>query len=191
MKKYHVKYVPTNTPILNGDIVMTEGKRLAEIVSIGEDTGFSVVIYLDDETTDIEDSFEKVKLMLCSRDIKIGDFVWMDTPHEILQQKEVTKIDGDKLFFKNDGENYCLLKYCSKVVGEISSGAKWVKENDEFDEEEIKRDVLVKEWDPEAEENEYTHYHPKGDQVFVLGKFEKLIKESPIEILCNQCETFH
>jgi hypothetical protein len=145
-------------------------------------------------------AYEKVELFLCSRDILIGDTLkagkgmnidlyvgavnGMTTYHVIEQQ------GPSKGYHSPVAYNPECYPEAVKVIASISLEAKWIKEGDEFDENQIKRDVLVKEYDSESEECEYTYYHPEGDQEFKLGKFEDFIKEYPIKIKCPCCNTF-
>jgi hypothetical protein len=65
---------------------------------------------------------KRVKLFLCSRDIKVGD-KYLTAPD---YSKERTCEDTSYSF-----DN------CLKIIGEISPEATWVKDGDEFDENEV------------------------------------------------------
>lgn len=65
---------------------------------------------------------KKVNLFLCSRDIKHGD--------------KYHDYAGSPVF-THDEDDPMLDKDCFKIIGEISPNATWVKEGDEFDEEDI------------------------------------------------------
>lgn len=95
-----------------------------------------------------ETQYEHVKLFLCSRDIQVGDKVYMNDSRfsepiivgsflingehrvgwypEGFQVNTERKLQGVKGF-----GNY------GKVIGEISPDATWAKEGDEFDEDKI------------------------------------------------------
>ena len=68
---------------------------------------------------------QPVKLFLCSRDIQVGDEYYTSD-----FQKYKTPLEPDEDFFKGNNDRF-------KVIGEISPNAKWVKEGDEFDENQI------------------------------------------------------
>lgn len=151
-----------------------------------------------------ETEFEHIKLFLCSTDIQVGDNMLLPPDYKLLADGNYKDVVGcssisEKVYhftapcifggtvhggiFKSDKP--------IKIIGEISPDAIWVKEGDKFEEGDIKRDVLVKEYDGEDESWEYTHYHPKGNDIFKIGKYEKLICENPIKIKCSTCKTFH
>lgn len=65
---------------------------------------------------------QKVKLFLCSRDIQVGDTVHYPLNNYIPVQWLGGNLTGHEF----------------KVIGEISPNAIWVKEGDEFDEDQIK-----------------------------------------------------
>lgn len=66
------------------------------------------------------------KPYLCSKDIQVGDLVFVPNEEEA---GNVTD-DTDLTYWKE--------KNSYKVIGEISPEATWVKEGDEFDEEDFK-----------------------------------------------------
>jgi len=135
-------------------------------------------------------------LSLCSRDIQIGDEVWeegIDSPIG----EEVLKIAHDGIYGNvaiyrlEDGSqtsDFCTNLF--KVIGEISKAARWVKEGDEFDEDQIQRDILTKWYAGEDDYTEYCHYHPKGNEKFVCASDEEFICEHPIKIICPCCGDF-
>ena len=73
----------------------------------------------------------KVELFLCCRDIQVGDTIY--TGDSYLNGITITK----EVF-----QTYTSIKGLTnphfKVIGKISKKAIWVKENDEFDEEELR-----------------------------------------------------
>lgn len=110
----------------------------------------------------------KVKLFLCSRDIQVGDKV-----NEGVIVDSIEMGSGENHYPKelivwhvNKDDNsikyWLKLKDCFKVIGEISSDAIWVKEGDEFEEEEIHRRFAPREW-------------PTGT----------------VALRCSTCKTFH
>lgn len=101
--------------------------------------------------------FRKVKLFLCSRDIQVGDEVRlgnMGNTHGIADEHN---------YLKNLG--------AFKVIGEISQEATWVKEGDEFDEEQIR----WKTWNKydysliPLNKIEWEHWNPEGAIFAVIG----------------------
>lgn len=112
MKKYFVKFVPIEGEIKEGDWYKSKFRT--------ENKFFHYEQWKDDRTTYFgfdakEDVICKVKLFLCSRDVP---------PH--YSNPHVEYYDG----VKEENRYY--------VAGEISPGAIWVKEGDEFDEDEVK-----------------------------------------------------
>ncbi len=62
------------------------------------------------------------KFCLCTRDIQVGDWVTFDNGQEMFADADILNA------LKKDG---------FKVLGVISPAAKWVKEDDEFDDDEV------------------------------------------------------
>ena len=79
----------------------------------------------------INTEWQAVKLFLCSRDIQVGDIVQT----EGIEEREVKFIAKDGTLFFTNGDD-CNPEFCFKVIGEISLEATWVKEGDEFDEDD-------------------------------------------------------
>jgi hypothetical protein len=173
MKKYFAKYVTVDGKIKEGYCLDT---RTKEIVYYNGDYGDATPTYL-----------KKVKMFLCSRDIQVGDKVCDNDDTSLFI--EIIRVEDDKLFLSSEHfpsllpEGLFVYKNnVFKTIGEISSGATWVKEGDEFDEDEIQRDVLTKWYAGEDDYTEYCHHHPKGDKKFILPSDEEYITESPIKI---------
>lgn len=115
-KPYFAKYLPVEGEIKEGDkffdySIYKEGrlrtcytKPSKEINSGGE--------------------CKKVKFLLCSRDIKVGDKVHFINAHEMTFEWNEMHEEG-----------YLKERYY-RVIGEISPEATWVKEGDEFDEDD-------------------------------------------------------
>lgn len=95
----------------------------------------------------------KVKMYLCSRDIKAGDTVFFRLVSGAVEKQllcidafEDERIDGSKGLTAviEDGE-YKIhttpdqTNQCYKVIGEVSQNALWVKPGDEFNLEDLKR----------------------------------------------------
>jgi hypothetical protein len=87
----------------------------------------------------------KVKMFLCTRDIKPGDKIRGEYPSTISFDVECLRDDKDSAVphwavRRQDGNEYYYAKQDSfKVIGEVSPEAIWVKEWDEFIEENISR----------------------------------------------------
>lgn len=142
MKQYFAKYLPVEGEIKEGDICKTfmhipslikegldksdySGDDTFTVGEIGEDR----YVQKNAGTFYYKEECQKVKLFLVSRDIQVGDtFTYFDdnTQTEILNLML--------------GQFQLLVKECkgAKVIGEISLDATWVKEGDEFDEDDVK-----------------------------------------------------
>jgi hypothetical protein len=95
-----------------------------EIAKYGEkviDESGDVSVYKYSELNTTHGNLKKTKLFLCSRDIEVGDKVLDEEFCEWIVQDSDLKA----------------LYLLTKVIGEISPEATWVKEGDEFDEEQI------------------------------------------------------
>jgi hypothetical protein len=123
MKLYFAKYLPVEGEIKEGDLYLADGNLVCK-AKIPKKYNNPHVPYFD--------SYKKVKLFLCSRDIQVGDkFFHNDFPNkefEVESSLHFTKL------IKTSGSY--------KVIGEISPEATWVVEGDEFDEEHIKRNHI-------------------------------------------------
>jgi hypothetical protein len=139
MKKYFAKYLPVEGEPKPGDYV--DDPDLKEIVQIVE--------ILEGGVTE---GTKVVKLFLCSTDIQVGD-----KARSIMKLEEDFEISSIEI---GSGENHYPaemivwnkldqqtslwrpLTNVFKVVGPISPQALWVKEGDEFDEDEVAFDMF-------------------------------------------------
>lgn len=125
MKPYFAKYLPIEGEIKKGDkfrwIINSEVQ--------GE-------VHTCNEEGKRPEKYQKVKLFLCSKDIQIGDTVHYTYDHNL---KWVVDKVFSTTFISGSGEHPINTIY--KVIGEISPEAIWVKEGDEFDEDQIKKMV--------------------------------------------------
>lgn len=128
-----------------------------------------------------EPEFRKLKLFLCSRDIKIGDKVKTFNYPEQNEGKIINLRTSKKLVgAKDHSEIYHLadIQYSHesspttaaisnffKVVGEISPEATWVKEGDEFDEDDFR-----KRWYSVRRETFLPHTYMDADEYTNLGE---------------------
>jgi hypothetical protein len=130
--KYFAKYLPVEREIKEGYCIDTKNNK--------------IVYYNGDYGEKRPDYLKPTKLFLCSRDIQVGDKVWAeDTSKHNLKLNDFgivlsLEFGGIKVRPQTLSQEY--IRYGKdeviKVIGEISSKAIWVKENDEFDENEIK-----------------------------------------------------
>jgi hypothetical protein len=119
MEKYFAKYLPVEGEIKEGDIVDVA------VYSNPIVQGFSIERRPYKNGDRLADN-KKYKLFICSRDVQVGDKVYYNdsrvTPHIWSNRNELSDKD--------------LNPY--KVIGEKSPDAIWVKEGDEFDEEDLR-----------------------------------------------------
>lgn len=159
MKPYFVKYLPVEGEIEEGDWVLASnekiGTRLAQAISIHGnvhkydfvDEDLKKDVYYEEFQFWNKGYSKKVKLFLCSRDIEVDDKLkfkldknakWMDvTLKEVYElngiQVPIVKYEGQTTIVHTTFDD-CLIK----VIGEISLEATWVKEGDEFGEDEVR-----------------------------------------------------
>jgi len=128
-KLYLAKYLPVEGEIKEGmKYILTKSLGLGAYKE-----GYIGTAAIDFTKEAQEDQGGKIlKLFLCSRDIQVGDKVF-----EILADKSIgeefewtEEIHKHNHQFIEDGDVF-------KVIGEISPEATWVKEGDEFAEDEV------------------------------------------------------
>jgi len=100
----------------------------------------------------------RVKLFLCSRDIEPGDKVYSDFDNGYLGIAKK----------KSEGFNF-------KMIGEISPEATWVKEGDEFDEEDVKE----------------IWWHPKGNCETFPPRNPNQTHKIKRFLILGPCKCFH
>lgn len=121
MNNFFSKYIPVEGEIKEGDSWMAANGDVVE----GNTTGR--MLYHANKSRQ-----KKVKLFLCSMDIRKGDKVWHTIDGVfydiigIFEDISIVTIKGNKL-----------IKECVKVIGEISPESYWVKEGDEFETKEV------------------------------------------------------
>lgn len=109
--KYFAKYLPVEGEIKEGDMAITIRGEIFQATKENNDP-----IYGD----------KRIKLFLCSRAIYVGDMITLDGVEFIhYDEGEV-----DSIWYEH-------IKKGFKVIGEISKDAAWVKEGDEFNEDEL------------------------------------------------------
>jgi hypothetical protein len=183
-KPYFTKYLPVEGEIKQFDKVLINGgidivERYPFVDPYIWEGGYNIL--LAQQGTQRVENVKLAKLFLCSRDIQVGDKFRTD-----IFDGESTCTGVKDGFVYNGSSVRVSIGNCFKVVGEVSPKAIWVKEGMEFDEEEIYRDVLIK----DTFDNEYYHYHPKGNEPFNLGTTDKLIHDI-IKIKCPTCGRNH
>lgn len=127
MKQYFLKYLPIEGEIKYGDYYLNH-----KVNHIAQRTDGSMdKSYI---------GFKKVKLFLCNKEIQVGD-KFNNT--EIPNKEYIADVVNEKDIecYKHD----CFIprRYCYKTIGEISQDALWVKESDEFDEDEVQYDYAA------------------------------------------------
>lgn len=160
MIKYFTKYLPVEGEINEGDHVIDP--RIAPkdgLDYIKEDNFINAMgedVILPDWKTRF--NFQKQKLFVCSKDIQVGD--------------KLTCADGNTSIIETESQ----LKFLApdiwfKVVGEISSEATWVLEEDQFNDDEIKQKEEFYTW-----ENDYIDEDKKNDAI--IKNFTEFSKKS-------------
>lgn len=147
-KQYFTKYLPVEEEIKEGDWILDSNNYVYKCTRIDNTylncSGYNGIVRIF--------KCKKAKLFLCSKDIQIGDKVtFPETLKERIVDETIKSLD-----------TYKLQEYF-KVIGEISEGATWVKEKDEFTEEEIMK---------------FHHIWGNNDDFIYL-------------IRCSQCKSFH
>jgi hypothetical protein len=89
--------------------------------------------HIPEEDENKSDDIIHVKLHLCSRDIKIGDKGLVSK--EISHKSTMPILDAYELQALKEYGAY-------KIIGEISPEATWVREGDEFDEDEVRFRIM-------------------------------------------------
>ena len=132
-KKYFAKLLPVEGEIKKGDKYITECGNIYT-----SDTSDHSDIIKATSKKQFDKYFKKVKLFLCSRDIQKGDQIYLTKEKEYhkFQYETKDRITCQTLNGIHDEDFDIQDRF--KVIGEISPDATWVKEGDEFDEEDIR-----------------------------------------------------
>jgi hypothetical protein len=157
MKPYFAKYLPVEGEIKRGDKYLHPNGNFQQL---SDDVQLSLL-------PEINEIGKLVKLFLCSRDIQVGDKVF-DTYSGL--EVKVTEQN-----FPSNASDFWV-----RVIGEISPEAVWVKEGDEFNEEDVLRVAHVK-W---------------GGWVGLGTEIQKTLELSPCYaegyvVKCPTCKKFH
>lgn len=161
--KYFCKYLPVEGEIKEGSIVKTMGESMSS--------------YKEGEMPSNKRAYQLYKLFLCSRDFKVGSIKTnIETGKETLLENEAMVSLA------------CMQQGILVVkVGEISPEATFVKENDEFSEEQVAychsmednpdEFILIKDWSLWISNNPY------------IGKGYKNL-QMMVNIKCPCCDKF-
>lgn len=145
-KSYFAKYLPVEGEIKEALYIFWKGRVYQQYSILSNFREKTFGLFLGEnqgEHIPIEEA-KPAKLFLCSRDVKVGDKInYLSRNGDITFQGELDKIEGEYIFLKEDRfkEDYHMsypLKDAYKVIGEISPQATWVKEGDEWDEDEVR-----------------------------------------------------
>lgn len=138
---------------------------------------------------------QEVKLFLCSREVKIGQECYVDG-----HQHEGKKIlESEKAIIENSPSTNDYFSYFTdgtatvstnvfRAICPISELAEWIKENDEFDDEEVKTHIY------------FRKFPDSVVWVETIPEFESWLKDIGkdhvkyryyIKIICPTCKTFH
>lgn len=171
--KYFTEYIQTEGPIVEGDMIAFEG-NMNDILMFGKEV-----------IPPAKWSDKKVKLVLCTRDIQVGDKIqYLSRDGEMWFEGILDKIEGEYIFLKEDRfmDDYhmsYLLKDAYKVIGKVSSQAVWVTKGMEFDTSELA----------------YVMGEPKYPYYFEFSDIKcwdiEGMKKFPIAIKSSQCKHFH
>lgn len=186
-KTYFAKYLPVDGEIKEGDIVMgTNGVS----VIWGVKSKHGLQYYGWDESIQYMKSPRKVKMFICSRNIKEGDEIYLSKINEYHKFKYETehRITCQSINGIHDEDFDVQDRF--KIIGEISPEAIWVKEGDEFDEEQI--GILYNFVGEDIDEQLFTteDFWKKVKQWY-KGKKVPSYVNPPISIKCPTCGHFH
>jgi hypothetical protein len=146
---------------------------------------------LTDENRKFPNQVYPVKPFLCSRDIQVGDE--MNHPFQ-------------PYTFRATNNNKEVWKDCFKVMGEISPDAIWVKEGDEFEEDDIQQVVEVYGWEgDELVQDRFQEFFNKSLSKtcshFIMDCYIKdkegedtaifKVFKNTYQIKCPTCKQFH
>lgn len=152
--KYFAKYLPVEGEIGEDDYIYEKSLSDVSIHKVYKRNDELVFFRFTNVPIKLSkaNNPKKVKLFLCNRDIEIGDkFIvpdhYLETYDTMLSDEvECTDIsEDDKIIHFKCGTSIGGIMHSGvfreenpyKIIGEISSKAIWVKEGDEFDEDEV------------------------------------------------------
>lgn len=169
--KYFTKYLPVTGEVKEGDTFFFKNSTLPHIKNSLLEIKYP--LSRDDDPKIL------VKLFLCSRDIQIGDkFDQLPGINGITYEcKEKT----EEFIIDNEGKSRTI-NSCFKIIGKISSGAKWVKEGDIFEETSLTASFY------KFNDNKpLFNFRPMYYKSFENNETGYIV----IRVKCSQCNTFH
>lgn len=209
MKKYFAKFLPVEGEVKEGDVSFWEQRE-----------GYYAGKFFKVDSGNIAHAqvsgWKKYKLMLCSRDIKIGDEVYAEPQalnglkFRIIEFKGYWQKDTQETTYnvileyiqhptKPDliGKHYeWQPEACWKTVGEVSPNATWVVDNQEFDESDVAIYEMkgLKERGEELMKSDNYLDQIKGKAMMSVIE-PKCIKDNKgktiVTIKCPTCKSFH
>lgn len=143
--KYFTKWIPVEGPIKTGDkIIHNDAPGILSVEDVRTSNPDETALVVKDDnglafSVNIPDC-QKVKLFLCSRNIKAGDKIYWTDPEDGVSSQFNTAIEvSENMVFMSEpdaSEIEAFPHECIKVIGEISPDAIWVKEGDQFDKDD-------------------------------------------------------
>jgi len=135
MKKYYTKYLP-----VEGEI------KVGEICLVTDDDGSTAFLPFKQVYVDEGGILpKKVELFLCSRDIQIGD-------HAMEFLSSTGEYDTFQIDTENDiFDDMIADKRQFKVIGKITTTDEWVKEGNEYYEDELMAQGFGFNWDRDGD----------------------------------------
>ena len=194
MKPFVAKYIPVDGEITKNDYWLSKEGGV-----IPPGSGKRILYHAN------RSGCKKVELCLCSFDIKPLDEILAE-PGAAGNYAKGLRLTLVKLHPLENGNNIAEIRYkqnpvtlstvgktrdwpagnCFKVIGKISPGAKWVKENDQFDKADIRYMYYGAIPYGEDMEHEITQ-----NQFISKKKIDKYQTAKNLEIKCPTCKHFH
>lgn len=176
-KDYFVKYLLVDGEIKKGDYFV----NLNDDETYGEVEKLTIDDFSDYADCDWTDNCKKVELFLCSRLLKSGDKVMVESDKNITRTIDhFEAILPSGVFVFTDG-TFAHTSQVFKVLGRVSPNAIWVNEGDEFDEKDTERYVI-------ARDNLPVIPLSWGNE---LNKQDSEMYKDAYKIKCPTCKTFH
>lgn len=129
------------------------------------------------------------RMMLCTRNIKAGDEIYLPEINEYHKFREYSTNNGGSIICESlNGQHYEEFAYQShfRIIGEISPEAKWIKEGDEFEEDQIRIDMIDRKFPSES------HYDIEDleltNAIFIKNRPDRFYISIAVECPC--CKTF-
>lgn len=149
-KKYFTKYVPTDGEVKKGDLVREPNGKIYVAGEFGEDTGFSYLYNLDGSFYDSSDFFDKIKLVVCTKEINIGDEVNWLFRGKLMGDSvvDISRLRGYKLLKELGGLTAWVSKRDAfKIVGVVRTHPVWAKEGMKLGKDDLIAQGVGVNWD--------------------------------------------